>query len=315
MLFFAIKIVSLRIDLSDMQNREQKIRNITLWGSFVNILLTAGKICAGVFGKSAAMIADGFHSLSDLVSDFVVLIFSHFASKKTDRHHPFGHGKFETMGTIIVSILLMVVGASLLSGGVKSIVGFIHGEDIPRPGWIALVAASVSIAAKELLFRATMKVGNEVDSPVTRANAWHHRSDAFSSIGALIGIGGAFLLGEKWTVLDPIVSCGISIAIIVLGVKMSLPALSELLESSLPEDVQAEIVKMAQSVEGVKDIHNLKTRKNGVAYIIEAHVVVDPQMSVYDAHEIATQIEDKLYEKYGSETQISIHIEPDTASR
>ena len=303
------------LDLNDMQNREQKIRNITLWGSFVNVLLTAGKLCAGVFGKSAAMIADGVHSLSDLFSDLVVLVFSHFASKKTDRHHPFGHGKFETMGTIIVSILLIVVGANLLSGGVKSIVGFFHGEVIPRPGFIALAAAAVSIAAKEILFRATMKVANEVDSPVTMANAWHHRSDALSSIGAFLGIGGAFLLGDKWTVLDPIVSCCISIAIIVFGIKLSLPALSELLESSLPEDVQEEIVKMAQSVEGVKDIHNLKTRKNGVAYIIEAHVVVDPQMSVFDAHEIATQIEDLLYAKYGKETQISIHIEPDATSR
>ena len=298
-----------------MQKRERRIRNITLWGSFVNILLTAGKICAGVFGKSAAMIADGVHSLSDLFSDFVVLIFSHWASKDTDRSHPFGHGKFETLGTLIVSILLIAVGGNLLANGVRSVMDFFHGETIPRPGAIALVAAAVSIAAKEILFRVTMKVAKEVDSPVTKANAWHHRSDALSSVGAFVGIGGAYLLGSRWTVLDPLVSCGISIAIIVFGVKMSIPALSELLESSLPEDVEKEIVQTAISVEGVKDIHKLKTRKNGIAYIIDAHVVVDPQMSVFDAHEIATQIEDHLYEKYGHETQISIHIEPDAGSR
>lgn len=298
-----------------MQNRERKIRNITLWGSFVNILLTAGKICAGVFGRSAAMIADGVHSLSDLFSDFVVLVFSHWASKDTDKSHPFGHGKFETLGTLIVSVFLIAVGGNLLANGVRTIVDYFHGEVIPRPGLVALVAAAVSIAAKEILFRATMKVAEDVDSPVTKANAWHHRSDALSSVGALVGIGGAYLLGDKWTVLDPLVSCGISVAIIVFAVRLSLPALSELLESSLPEDVQNEIVRTAMSVEGVKNIHNLKTRKNGVAYIIEAHIVVDPLMSVFDAHEIATRIEDLLYAKYGSDTQINIHVEPDAAAR
>ena len=298
-----------------MAERQRKIRNITLWGSFVNILLTGGKISAGVLGKSAAMVADGIHSLSDLMSDIVVLIFTRVASKDKDKDHPFGHGKFETMGTLIVSVLLIIAGGNLLSGGVKSILGFIRGEAIPRPGLIALAAAAVSVAAKEALFRATIAVADEVDSPVTRANAWHHRSDALSSVAALLGIGGAFLLGDKWTVLDPLVSCGISIAVIVFGVRMSQPAFSELLESSLPEEVEEGIVKTALSVEGVKDIHNLKTRKNGAAYIIEAHIVVDPQMSVFEAHEIATRIEDLLREEYGKDTQISIHVEPSAASR
>ena len=298
-----------------MADRQRKIRNITLWGSFVNILLTAGKISAGVLGKSAAMVADGIHSLSDLMSDIVVLIFTRVASKDKDKDHPFGHGKFETMGTLIVSVLLIIAGGNLLSGGIKSILGFIRGEAIPRPGLIALAAAAVSVAAKEALFRATIAVADEVDSPVTRANAWHHRSDALSSVAALLGIGGAFLLGDKWTVLDPLVSCGISIAIIVFWVRMSQPAFSELLESSLPEEVEDGIVKTALSVEGVKDIHNLKTRKNGTAYIIEAHIVVDPQMSVFEAHEIATRIEDLLREEYGKDTQISIHVEPSAASR
>ena len=298
-----------------MAERQRKIRNITLWGSFVNILLTGGKISAGVLGKSAAMVADGIHSLSDLMSDIVVLIFTRVASKDKDKDHPFGHGKFETMGTLIVSVLLIIAGGNLLSGGVKSILGFIRGEAIPRPGLIALAAAAVSVAAKEALFRATIAVADEVDSPVTRANAWHHRSDALSSVAALLGIGGAFLLGDKWTVLDPLVSCGISIAVIVFGVRMSQPAFSELLESSLPEEVEEGIVKTALSVEGVKDINNLKTRKNGAAYIIEAHIVVDPQMSVFEAHEIATRIEDLLREEYGKDTQISIHVEPSAASR
>lgn len=197
----------------------------------------------------------------------------------------------------------------------NAIAGFLHGEVIPRPGVIALVAAAISIASKEILFRATLRVARRVESPVTEANAWHHRSDAFSSIGALVGIGGAYLLGERWTVLDPIVSCGISIAIIIFAIKISLPALSELLETSLPEEVEDEILRMAMAVDGVKNIHNLKTRKNGVAYMIEAHVVVDPLMSVVAAHEIATHIEERLFARYGKDTHISIHIEPDVASK
>lgn len=298
-----------------MADRKREIRNITLWGAFVNIALTVGKLLAGALGHSAAMIADGMHSLSDLISDVVVLVFSHLASKDEDKDHPFGHGKFETLGTLIVSLLLVAVGVSLLSDGLASIVIFFKGEALPKPGYIALVAAAVSIAAKEMLFRATMAVGNRIDSPVTRANAWHHRSDAISSMAALVGIGGAFLLGDRWTVLDPVVSCIISIAIIVFGIKMSLPALSELMEASLPEDVEEEIKQTACSVEGVRNIHDLKTRKNGIAYIIEAHIVVNPQMSVYDAHEIATHIEDKLHAKYGKKTHISIHIEPDKSAR
>ena len=157
-----------------------------------------------------------------------------------------------------------------MSGGIKSIISVVNGEVIPKPGYIALAAAVISIAAKEILYQATVKVGKEVNSPVVVANAWHHRSDALSSIGALLGIGGAIILGDKWTVLDPIASCCISIAIIVIAVKMALPSLSELLETSLPEDIEAEIVRTASEISGVRDIHELKTRRNGISFIIDA---------------------------------------------
>ena len=293
-----------------MQTREKEIRKITVIGAVANILLTVFKIIAGILGRSAAMIADGIHSLSDLLSDIIVLVFTHISSKGRDRDHSFGHGKFETLATLIVSVILIVVGARLMADGIQKIIGVAGGKVIPMPGHIALWAAFTSVAVKEALYWITIKTGHKVNSPVMIANAWHHRSDAFSSIGALVGIGGAILLGDRWTILDPIASCAISIAIIVVAVKMALPSLSELLESSLPEAIEKEILDTALNVPGVDDIHELQTRRNGISFIIDAHVVVCPEMSVVQAHDIATAVEDALREKYGPETQVSIHIEP-----
>lgn len=290
--------------------REKKIRQITFIAAVVNIVLTVLKIVLGFFGKSAAMIADGVHSLSDLLSDIIVLIFSHISSKGKDRKHAFGHGKYETLATLIVSMILVAVGGLLMADGIEEIISVKNGEQIPMPGLIALWGAVISIIAKEVLYHATVRVGRSVSSPVVIANAWHHRSDAFSSIGALIGIGGAILLGEKWTILDPIVSCVISIFIIVVAVKMSLPSLEELLDSSLPEEIENDIISTTLTIEGVIDIHDLKTRRNGISYIIYAHIVVDATLSVLLAHNIATEVEKAIRAKYGSETQINIHIEP-----
>lgn len=298
-----------------MNDRQQQINKVTWWGAAVNLLLTACKIMAGIFGRSAAMVADGVHSLSDLSSDAVVLIFTRISSKAKDRDHEFGHGKFETLATVIISLILIVVGAKLMSNGIKSINACLGGEVLPRPGFIALIAAAVSIVSKEILYQWTAAVGRKTGSTAVMANAWHHRSDALSSIGALLGIGGAIILGDKWTILDPITSCIISIAIIVVAVKMALPSLAELLETSLPEDIEKEIMDIASSVPGVNDIHELKTRRNGMSFIIDAHVVVDPEMTVVEAHDIATNVEEALCGRFGPETQTSIHIEPDTAAK
>ncbi len=297
-----------------MHDRGKEIRRITVVGAIVNIILTIFKIIAGALGRSAAMVADGIHSLSDLLSDIVVLVFTHISSKGKDKNHSFGHGKFETLATLIVSVILVAVGAKLMADGVASIIGVMNGNSIPLPGSIALWAAIGSIIIKEILYHATIRTARRTNSPVVLANAWHHRSDALSSIGALAGIAGAMILGEKWTILDPIASCCISIAIIVVAVKMSLPSLAELLETSLPEEIEKDIISIANSVQGVENIHELKTRRNGISYIIDAHIVVDPHISVTEAHNIATDVENALKEKYGNETQINIHIEPDQDS-
>ena len=298
-----------------LNDREKQIRDITLWGSLVNVVLTVCKIVAGILGRSAAMVADGIHSLSDLMSDVVILIFVHLSSKERDCDHDFGHGKYETLATVIVSLILLVVGAELMAGGVKSIISIANGETVANPGWIALIAAVVSIVAKEGIYQATMAVSRKVESQALVANAWHHRSDALSSIGSLLGIGGAMLLGNKWSMLDPIASCLISIAIIVIAVKMSIPCIKDLLEASLPEDVEQRIISLAKSVEGVNDIHELKTRKNGSSKIIDAHIVVDPEISITKAHDIATEVEQQLIKEFGPQTQISLHMEPDKDSK
>lgn len=291
--------------------REKAIRKVTFIGAVVNILLTVCKIIAGIYGKSAAMMADGVHSLSDLLSDFVVLVFTKISSKKNDRDHSFGHGKFETLATAIVSIILVVVGVRLMADAIERVFAFFSGEEIARPGVIALVAAIVSIFAKEVLFRVTKKVGDDVNSPVVVANAWHHRSDALSSIGSFAGIGCAMLLGPKWYFLDPVVCIIISIAIIVVAVKMAVPALDELLDKSLPDENVKKIEELALGVPGVRNIHELKTRRSGIDVLIEAHILVDPNLTIVQAHEISTNVEKALESNFGYHTQINIHVEPD----
>lgn len=292
------------------KEREHKITTVTVWGAVCNMALAALKLVAGLIGKSSAMVADAVHSISDLISDVVVIVMVKVASKGHDKGHDYGHGKFETLATAIISLLLLFVGAKLMAEAIGKIRFVISGGSLEAPGTIALWAALLSIAVKEILYQWTMRVGKEVDSPAMVANAWHHRSDALSSVGSALGIGGAILLGGKWTILDPMVGGIISIVIIVVAVKMALPALSELTEASLPEETENKIISIIESINGVDNAHALKTRRSGPNIIIDSHIVVDPHMSVYDAHEITTEAENAIREEFGDETQISIHIEP-----
>ena len=294
-----------------MKTRDEQISRVTWLGMVINAILTAFKLIAGVVGRSSAMLADGVHSLSDFVSDIIILVFLKISGKGRDKDHDFGHGKFETMATFILSLILLVVAAQILSHGIEKILAVLRGEDIPMPGMIALIAAAVSIAAKEFCYRITAVVGRRVSSPAVVANAWHHRSDALSSIGSFIGIGCAMWLGRKWIILDPLMGCVISIVIFVVAIKMAVPAMRELLDISLPEETENEIVRIASGVEGVTDVHNLKTRRNGPSVIIEAHVMVDHRISIIEAHDISSKVEDLLTEHFGHETQVNIHIEPD----
>lgn len=292
-------------------DRTAKVTFVTLVGSVVNIILTVFKIFAGVLGRSTAMIADGIHSLSDLLSDIVVIVFVKISAKGRDKDHDYGHGKFETFATLIISLMLIVVAVNLMSGGINKIRQILDGGEVSSPGMIALWAAVASIVLKEILYRYTIIQGRALNSPMMIANAWHHRSDAFSSVGSLLGIAGAIFLGDKFVILDPITGCVISIFILVMAVKMSVPAIKELLDVSLPDEVEQQIVSTAKSIQGVIDLHELKTRREGPGIIMEGHLVLDSDISLKEAHNISKKVEESLRKEFGPETQISLHLEPE----
>lgn len=294
-----------------MKTREKQITRVTLIGSIVNLLLTVIKIIAGIVGKSGAMIADGIHSLSDLASDIVILIFVPIAGRAKDKNHQYGHGKFETLATLVVSLILMFVAIKLVTNSTKSIISALSGNILPKPGYIALTAAIISIVSKEILYQYTALVARRTNSSVCRANAWHHRSDALSSIGSLVGIGGAVILGNRWTILDPVAAVIIGLMILFVAIKMAKAPIEELMEKSLDEETEKEICNVILATEGVQNMHNLKTRRNGQSKIIDCHIRVKRTISIVEAHDIATNVEKNLKHKFGNEIQTSIHIEPE----
>ena len=305
---FNIKTLMEKSD-SDRQ-REQSIYRVTIAGSIINAVLLALKFAAGILGGSAAMIADAVHSLSDFMTDIVVLLFVKIGNKPQDEDHDYGHGKYETLATALIGIALMGVGAMICYNGLSKTWAVVNGEQLKSPGLIAFIAAIVSIALKEWAYRFTEKVGREVGSQAVRANAWHHRSDALSSIGTAFGIGGAILLGAQWAVLDPLAAIIVSFFILKAAYGLIVQATNELLESSLPKDVEAQMVALAAEEEGVADIHNLRTRRLGNKIAIEMHVRMPGEMSLYEAHEKATRIEKRLRKQFGEHTHIALHLEP-----
>lgn len=294
-----------------IMDRTSKVTFVTLVGSVVNIVLTVFKILAGIMGRSTAMIADGIHSLSDLLSDIIVIVFVKISSKGRDKNHDYGHGKFETFATLIISLMLIVVAANLMSGGINKIRLILDGGEVSSPGMIALWAAVASIVFKEALYHYTIIQGKALNSPMMIANAWHHRSDAMSSIGSLIGIGGAIFLGNKFVILDPVTGCVISIFIFVMAVRMSVPAIKELLYVSLPDEVEERIEATAKTIPGVIELHELKTRREGPGIIMEGHLVLHSDISLKEAHNISKKVEESLRKEFGPETQISLHLEPE----
>lgn len=290
--------------------REKEIYRVTLAGSLINIVLLTFKFVAGVAGHSAAMLADAVHSLSDFATDVVVLVFVRIAGKPQDKGHDYGHGKYETLATAVIGVALFGVGAMLLWNAAEQVVKACRGEAIEAPGLLALWAALVSIALKEVAYQFTVHAGKRLQSQAVVANAWHHRSDAFSSIGSALGIGGAIVLGEGWHVLDPLAAGVVSLFIMRVAVKLLRPCLDELMEKSLPDEVEAEIVQTAMQVEGVGGIHNLRTRRIGNHYAIEMHVRMDGGQTLLEAHERASRVERCLRQKFGPETHLGIHVEP-----
>lgn len=290
--------------------REDEIAKVTLAGSVVNLLLVGLKAVAGVAGHSAAMVSDAVHSLSDFVTDIVVLVFVRVSARPQDEGHDYGHGKFETLATLLIGLALAGAAVGIVVSGATKLAHWLQGEDLPSPGKIALWAALVSIIVKELLFQYTRIKGRKLNSPALEANAWHHRSDALSSIGAAIGIGGAILLGERWTVLDPLASIVVGAMLVKVAWDLLGPSFGELTDSSLPADTEREMLQLISEVEGVEDPHNLRTRRIGNHVVAEVHIRLDGAMTLESAHEKASEVERRFKERFGNESHIIIHMEP-----
>lgn len=284
-------------------------RRVTWVGFWVNALLAAVKIAAGVAGRSSALVADGVHSLSDFATDMVVIVMLGVSRRSENERYTYGHGKYETLGTLVIAVLLAGVGAMMFYDGLTGVISAARGSLPPRPGWITLAVALLSIGSKEWLFHYTRRWGRKIGSAAVVANAWHHRSDAISSVATLLGVAGAMFLGHKWTVLDPIAAMLVSVFVAAVGVKLAVPTMKELLEISLPAATVAEMKRIVASTPGVMAFHHFRSRRNGSRMIVDLHIKVDPQISVSRAHDIATDVEQRLRDRFG-DVLVNTHIEP-----
>ena len=290
--------------------REDEIARVTLTGSVVNLLLVGLKAVAGLVGHSAAMISDAVHSLSDFVTDIVVLVFVRVSARPQDEDHDYGHGKYETLATLFIGLALAAAAVGIVVSGAGKLARWLQGEDLPAPGKIALWAALGSIVAKELLFQYTRIKGKHLDSKALEANAWHHRSDALSSVGTAIGIGGAILLGSRWTVLDPLASIVVGAMLVKVAWDLLGPSFGELTDSSLPADMEQEMLDIIRGVPGVEDPHNLRTRRIGNRIAAEVHIRLDGSLPLSDAHEKASEVERRFKDRFGAQSHIIVHMEP-----
>ena len=290
--------------------RNQEIYQVTLVGGVVNVVLLLFKFVAGIVGHSAAMVADAVHSLSDFVTDVIVLVFVHISSKPKDKSHDYGHGKYETLAMTLIGVTLLIVAIGIIYSGAMKIIAWMNGEQLEAPGMLALWAALLSVLLKEGVYQYSMVKARQLNSQVVEANAWHHRSDALSSVGTAIGIGGAIFLGQRWTVLDPIASLVVGAFIVKVAVDLLHRGIDDLMEHSLPEDVEEEILRIVGELKGVVDPHDLRTRKIGNRYAIELHILMDGDITLHEAHNKASEVEDLLRARYGEDTHVAVHVEP-----
>lgn len=291
-------------------DRNREIYKVTLVGGVVNVVLLLFKFVAGILGHSAAMVADAIHSLSDFVTDVVVLFFVRVSAKPKDRSHDYGHGKYETLAMTLIGVALFVVAIGIIYSGTTKIISWANGNTLETPGMLALWAALLSIGLKECVYRYSMTKARELNSQAVEANAWHHRSDALSSAGTALGIGGAIFLGQRWTVLDPIASVVVGAFIVKVSVDLLRDGIGDLMEQSLPDAVEEEILHLVASLPGDIKPHDLCTRRLGNHYAIELHILMDGNVSLREAHDKASEVEDLLRDHYGEETHVAVHVEP-----
>lgn len=285
-------------------------RRVTWVGFWTNALLGAAKVLAGIFGRSSAMIADGVHSFSDFVSDIIVIIFIGVSRRKANERYQYGHGRYETFATMLLSVILAAAAVIFFVDGAEKTWSALHGGDIPSPTYLALAMCAVSIVSKEWLYRYTRRTGERIGSAVVIANAWHHRSDALSSLATMAGVAGAMFLGPDWRVLDPLAAMVVSVFVAIVSVRLGIPAIRELLDASLPEDVVGQMYRVVGKTPGVKAFHRFRSRQSGNMMFVDFHIKVSPDITVEHGHRIASDVERRLRARFGERLTANIHVEP-----
>lgn len=298
---------------SDVQSNSVIIQRVTWIGFFSNILLAITKFLAGVFGHSQVLIADAVHSMSDLATDIAVLVGSRYWDQPADNEHQYGHAKLETLITLLIGSALGIVGYELISNAIMILYDMIFGnhETTALPNVWALSAAIFSILLKEWLFHITASAGKKAHSTATVANAWHHRSDALSSIPAALAVGATLVLGEKYAFLDPIGTIVVGLMIFYTAFLIIRPTFNSLLDASGGSDLTNKINNAVLSIDGVQGVHKIRTRPLGAyLYGVDLHIQVDPNMNVRDAHVLSHHIKNELRSKFPDIVDTTVHVEP-----
>ena len=289
----------------DSTQRKKAMDKATWWGLIVNLLLSIGKLVVGFIGHSQALIADGLHSLSDLVSDGMVLLATHHSNVDADEDHPYGHARYETFATITLAVLLTVVGAGI---GIDAINRLMDYQSIATPTYLTLIVAGISILSKEVLYQYTMIVARRVKSKLLEANAWHHRSDAISSIVVFVGIAGAML---GYPLLDSVAAIVVALMICKIAWDLGHQSFQELVDTGLePETLQA-MEATILAVDGVEQMHMLRTRRMGHSALADVHILVSPKLSVSEGHQISEAVEIALTNQFDEVNDITVHIDPE----
>jgi len=289
--------------------REKQVRKVTWIGLFLNLFLSALKFAAGVFGRSQALVADAIHSLTDTTSDIAVIAGSHYWSRPPDESHPYGHRRLETLVSIFIGIMLAAAGAGIGWEAISSL----HEKQTSPPGWIALAAAFVSIVSKEIIYRWTASVGRQLKSSALAANAWHHRTDAISSIPVFVAVGGA-LIFPSWSFLDRVGAAIVSIFILHAAFKIIWPGVSELIDVGAPEEIQTKIEACALKNNAVLEVHAIRTRYISTSIQVDLHIVVDGSMPVRQGHDIADDVRDCLITEIPDVVDVVVHVDPPEAA-
>ncbi|MBD3647606.1 MAG: cation transporter [Pseudomonadales bacterium] len=282
-------------------NRETQ--RLLILSAFVDGALGLMKVFVGLYAASHALIADGIHSLSDLATDLMVWIFNRVGVQAPDEDHPYGHARFETFGTMILGVLLIGVAALIVYDSIERLMVV---EDIETPGWLALVGAGASIAVKEWLYWITKRLGERIRSKLLVANAWHHRTDSFSSVIVLVGVGGA-MLGIPW--LEMVASVGVALIIAHIGWRLTKQSVEELVDTAMSKSYVREIQRETEGAEGVRGVHSLRTRRMGSDVFLDIHLQVDPAVSVSEGHHIGEWVTRSLLEKFRDLADVTVHID------